>query len=263
MKIEVLEFSISCTYILVLTYIIISSVKMVSKKSESMLAVLFTFCMVSFLMSELYWTAYNLLRPDSRMPFAANEMGEWAFFLLMSAGVSSLFYQEHTKAKAEMVYVSLFCISNVVLWIAWSGEWIQDIITGLVLAYFMCTLAHGEKQIHLLSSAEKRMIFIVTSVLVIMQGSIFFAPASMKSVLDLGCYLLMFSLILMFLSKTVFLMRSSAAPRDKICMSFIAFAWGTISMYMSEGNWYNAELVINIILLLFMLKAVKQEVYRA
>ena len=224
---------------------------------------LFTFCMVSFLMSELYWTAYSLLRPDSRMPFAANEMGEWAFFLLISAAVSSLFYQEKMKAKAEMIYVSLFCASNVALWIAWSGEWIQDIITGMVFVYFMCTLAHAEKQIHLLSATEKKVIMVISSVLVMMQGSIFFVPEEMKSVLDTGCYILMFSLILMFFRKTISMMRSSAPPRDKICMSVIAFAWGTISMYMSEGNWYNAELVTNIILLVFMLRAVQQEVYSA
>ena len=49
--------------------------------------VLFAFAVACMLLSGLYWLSYGVLRPGTRMPFAANEIAESAMFLLFGAAL--------------------------------------------------------------------------------------------------------------------------------------------------------------------------------
>ncbi len=60
--------------------VILSCLTLIRSSKEPMITALFMFAMVSFMLAVAYWLAYNLIRPDGRMPFAANEIGEIAFF---------------------------------------------------------------------------------------------------------------------------------------------------------------------------------------
>ena len=43
---------------------------------RSMMVVFFLFAMITFLVNNTYWIAYDLMLPDVRMPFSADELGE-------------------------------------------------------------------------------------------------------------------------------------------------------------------------------------------
>ena len=47
------------------------------------------FALACLLLSDLYWIAWGLLEPEARMPFAVNEIGECAMFLLLAAAMIS------------------------------------------------------------------------------------------------------------------------------------------------------------------------------
>ena len=119
-------FNLFFTAILLLVFL--GTLRLLASEKRDARTVLFAFAVASVLLSNLYWLAYDILRPGTRMPFAANEIGEWALFLLLGAAVRT--QPEAPSAKREVFCAALFTAANVALWIAWSGEWIQDILTG-------------------------------------------------------------------------------------------------------------------------------------
>ena len=112
---------------IVLVVIIAKTVRLMDNGKNVFLPFFFMLAMMSFLLSDLYWIAYDVLKPDTRMPIAANEIGECAMILLLSAGLDVVL-NDKRKIPAEIVFTFLFIGANIVLWIAWSGEWLQDIL---------------------------------------------------------------------------------------------------------------------------------------
>ena len=49
--------------LLVLTFIIVSSASLLDRRERSVPAVFFMFGMISLLLSDIYWIAYDILRP--------------------------------------------------------------------------------------------------------------------------------------------------------------------------------------------------------
>ena len=105
----------------VLLLVFLGTLRLLGSGMREVRTVLFAFAVASVLLSNLYWLAYDILRPGTRMPFAANEIGEWALFLLLGAALNT--QSERMNAKREMLFAALFTAANAALWIAWSGEW--------------------------------------------------------------------------------------------------------------------------------------------
>ena len=78
-------FNLFFTAILLLVFL--GTFRLLELEKRDARTVLFAFAVASVLLSNLYWLAYDILRPGTRMPFAANEIGEWALFLLLGAAV--------------------------------------------------------------------------------------------------------------------------------------------------------------------------------
>ena len=122
-----------------LAVVIVSTIKLMINKNATFLPFMFVLAMSSYFLSNLYWIAYDLLKPDTRMPIASNEIGECAMILLLSAGLDALLDGKQKKV-GEVLFAFLFIGANIVLWIAWSGEWFQDILFGIPYVYFMWIL---------------------------------------------------------------------------------------------------------------------------
>lgn len=243
----------------VLLFVIVRAVPLMKSGKRPMVAVFFTFAMVGMVLSNLYWLAYGLLRPDTRMPFAANEIGEWAMFLLLSAALNSALGDRFGSAGREMLCAAAFTAASVALWIAWSGEWMQDVLTGVTFGWFLCTAARAIKLTDALSRRERRALGGTAALLIAAQAATFFVPASLKFPLELLGYALMLSGMALFLAK---LLRAHR-PDAGLALSAAGFAWSVSSMYMSEGYYYLAALASAMALLLFLLRAVRREVEAA
>ena len=235
--------------ILVLIWPIWQSVQMLRHGSQPVTALFYTLSLVSMLLSDFYWIAYVMIRPNTRMPFAVNEIGEWAFFLLLTAAIASVFKGRNKGALREMVMAALFAAASTALWIGWSGEWVQDIITGIVCGYFFCTVVQAIRSSEILSSREWAGLGAMCLILIIMQTLTFVLPQGAKQTVDFCCYVLMFAGIAAFYAKTIHEWKRQAPPEALFCLCCAALAWGESCMYMSaEPMYFAAEAAVTIML---------------
>jgi len=257
------EVFLTILYSCVLLFMIVCSARMVENDRRSVAVILFIFACVSLLVSNLYWIVYDLMRPETRMPFAANEIGEWATFLLLSAALSSAMRDRFGAMGKETVFTVLFAAASVALWIAWSGEWVKDILAGVAFGYFLCTVVRAIKRSGALTSRQWGILGLGAALLILMEAATFFVPESWKTLLDLGCSILMLAGIVCFLLKILHELRRGTTPGAGLSLSFGGFAWVISSMYMSAGYYYLCALLFSLVMLLLMLLALKKEVVAA
>lgn len=243
---------------IVLMSVFVGAIRLIHPEDRPIRLILFAFAAASVLLSNLYWLAYDILRPGTRMPFAANEIAEWAVFLLLGAALKVK--QVERTARCVMTGAALFAAASAGLWIAWSGEWVEDILTGVSYGYFICCLTAQMKQEDAFSCREWRLLGIAGLVLIAAQTATFFVPVPAKQILDLFCYILMFTAALLFILKSVFSFREDVRPAKTVCSAFAAFAWAVTVVYMSAGAWYIAALLLSMICYPLMLSALKREV---
>ena len=226
---------------------------------RTMPATLFLFAMVSVLFSYIYWLTYTLMRPNTRLPFAANEIGEIAVFLLLSATLEAVFREYKKPAKKEILFTALFAAGSVALWIAWTGEWFQDIVGGFAFGYFLCICARCLKQTDVFRAVEWLGLGALLAALIIGQIISLFLSGAAKSAVDLGCYGVMFVVLVYILIKTI---RHTARGGDimgNLALSCTAYAISLSTMYMSEGWFYAAAMLGSLVSLPLMGIAIRRE----
>lgn len=240
------------------------------ERTHNIRMVFFTLAIASIMMSDWYWMIYDILRPDARMPFAANELAEWAMFLLLGA---SLIYRQPVSfrtAPVELLCAIAFAGANVAFWIGWSGEWIQDILTGAVYAYLLCAILSKIKQDE--TCTRRQWIVLGNSCLLLVAGqtATFLAPETIKDMIDFGCYVLMNAVALAFLVNVVISFvklskskKDDGAPGENaeklISMTYANFAWSVAMLYMSEGIYYLIAMALSAIgFILMFLSLVKE-----
>ena len=241
--------------IAVLAGVLFGTFRLLTAGKGSLRVVFFAFASACVLLSELYWLVYDLLRPETRMPFAANEVCEWALFLLLGASLNADRPALQSSARWEMLGVALFTAANTALWIAWSGEWVQDILTGLCFGYFLCCLAAHMKRDRTFTVMHWRLAGLVCLVLIAAQMATFFVPEAVKQPLELFCYILLFAGAVYLLVRAVLGLRRGVS----VCPAFAALAWVVTTMYMSAGGWYLAALFLCSLCFPLMLLALRKE----
>lgn len=244
--------------IMVLILVFLRTLRLIVPERRSIHLVFYVFAVACILLSDLYWLAYDLLRPETRMPFAANEIGEWAMFLLLAVSLGTPERSGLKHAKWEVLCTGLFVIASVGLWIAWSGEWVQDILTGLSYGAFLCRLASRIKEENALSDWDWRRLGIACVVLIVAQASIFVAPEAVRGSLDLFCYILLFLGSVCFLVRAMLSVRKDE-PGQTVCHTFAYFAWVVTVMYMSSGQYYLLAMLLSMLSFPLMLLALRKE----
>lgn len=226
---------------------------------RSIAPVFFTFGLASYLISNVYWVAYDLLRPETRMPFAANEFGEIGLFLLLASTLNTVFRGRFAAARRETLCAALFAAASAALWIGWSGEWVEDILVGLCFGYFLCVCARSLKQSEALSRTEWRLLGGLTALLLLLQGGTFFLPGPWASAADHAAYGFLFFTLLYALGKTLLALRRRRDPAALTALSFSCFAWTESTLYMSAGIFYVEAEVLLLVCLPLMLVALRRE----
>ena len=225
---------------------------------QSLKLVFFTFGMVGVLFSNLYWIAYVTLRPDTRMPFAANEFGEWAMFLLFGA---CLFVDGENEVKnniPELAFAAFFALVNTAFWIGWSGEWIQDIITGIVFGYFLFALLVRWKNCIRLPGWAFGLIAVYFTAVLLMQGMTFWLK-EYAAALDMLCHFLLFAGAGFLLLHVVSAMRRQEAGGRSLCLAFSYLACMITMLYMSDGYFYYISEILLMLFYPVILYSIKRE----
>lgn len=233
--------------------VVFTARKMIGRKN-SYLPAFFTFAMVSYLLSTLYWIAFTILRPDTRMPFAADEIAECAMLLLLSAGIVADKKAERKFVLTEVIYTALFCAANISLWICWSGEWVQDIIFGLPYAYFLWLIIRGLSDTKAISKTERVIVRTACCLMVVSQFLILIASEQYQVVLDICGYILMLGMLLWLLIKSL-----------KCRNLFLSYAFFLGTMFVSfacSDIFYCIATVFQIAALPIMYLTMKNELNR-
>ena len=233
--------------------------RMLLSKQHLLVVAFFALAAACFLFSTLYWIVYDLLRPDVRMPFAANEICEWALFLLTASSLRAAFPKGGLLLKTACIPAALFTAANIALWIAWSGEWMQDILAGLSLGWFLCVLLSCLLRCGAFSRAEWIAVGAVSALLIAAQTMTFLLPDKAQT-FDMIGYIILFSVDVWLIVKTIRAVKKGDRPQRGLCLSYAAWAWAMIAMYMSGGWLYNAALFVATLCFLLIFLAIGKEV---
>ena len=232
--------------IVVLIFVIIGTLHAIHGKTASVVPVFFIYGAICFLFSDFYWLVHTLLRSDSRIPFSVNEIGEMGLFLLFTSMLQTIFKDIFKKPRLETLLAVVFSISVAALWIGWTGEWIKDIISGIAMGSLICVTVRSIKACGAFTKIEAVVMGIASYVLIAMQGMIFFVNESLGRILDICCYILMFTVMAWLYAKAVrmlimFYGKHDPGSRYKIVStSFLCMIWVINTMYMSSEPIYFA-----------------------
>lgn len=244
----------------VLTGVLFGAVRLIALKSNTLCVVFYALAVACILFSDIYWIVYDILRPETRMPFAANEIAEWAMFLLLGESLKSFSSEYVYVRRFDILFTIAFVIANIALWIGWSGEWAQDILTGASLAYFLCVLVVQIRQNKAFTALQWRIMLVACIVLIAGQTCTFLTDGDVKNAFDLSCYVLLFLIATALIGKTIASLIEGKETRQTVCYAFASFAWAVITLYMSGGGFYVAAMAFTAICFPLMLLSLKKEV---
>lgn len=230
--------------IAVLSVLLFLSVRLIWKSGRSLTAVFLTFLFALWLFVDLYWMIYDYMRPDRRMPFAVNEIGEIAVLLMIAAIIRSAVAFRLNSARKQAVGAVLFGAGNIALWIAWSGEWMQDVLSGAALAFCLCCAACALKDRRCLSTGEWIGLAVGCAALLLAQSCTFFTGEQLTAALDLGCYVFLAAVTLYWAYKLVSARKKQASPDALLSLAAAMVCWLTTAKFMSDGYWYTAFMTV-------------------
>ncbi|MCR5701533.1 MAG: hypothetical protein K6G76_05235 [Lachnospiraceae bacterium] len=248
---------ITTIQVLIIIPIIAASTKLMQGGRNGLLPVFFTFGMFCYILDDLYYIVFCLLRPDERLPIAADEIAGCATLLLFSSLLEVLNNKKKRFSPMAFIFSVLFIGANIALWIAWSGEWVQDILFGLPYIYFLYLLMKGLLET---KSMKKIEIAIIIPLCFIISG-IEFALLNMDGtaydITDLIAYFLMFSIAIWLIIKCIQSLYNEQG--NYIYLTFTLFLCTLLILYASEDFYYSIALDLNTLSLLIMYIAFKKE----
>ena len=236
------------------------SVHFMSRNREDRRVILWVFAVTCLLMSDLYWIIYDLLQPQARMPFAANEICEGASFLLLAGCLTTVFFGRFGSIRRVELGTAAFAAANVLLWIFWSGEWLQDVLIGLAFGYLLCRTAACMKLCGALRRGEWIALASLSGLLVLLEAASLLAPERAGALLDAGSTALLFAVLAFFTVGSIRALRAAGGEDRAVSLSFAVFVWSLITLYSTEGTRYLAALPCSAAALALMLLALEREV---
>ncbi len=231
-----------------------------SKGNITAVFLVFYYTMILFVL--LFWLIYDIMLPDARMPFAANEIGEFTMFFIQAAIVNSLF--ESRPVSKLMLAGSVFFTSlNVALWWAWSGEWMQDVITGVAFAWVMYSIARALKGTHTLSRKGWITISVIAMMTVICQAVTFFVGETAGLIFETTAYILVVAGVLFFILQIYRVAVKERSSKGFLILVAGLMLWIIMGEYMSSGIWYNSFMGLRFAATLLWFVAVRRVVKEA
>ena len=235
----------------VLIAILIPSVKMIIKDRKRFLMLFFSMACMCYLLSSLYWIAYEAIRPGVRMPFAADEIADCSMILLLSASLETILHDKKKNVPGELIFTFLYISANIFLWIMWSGEWVQDIVFGLPYYYFLWMIIRGIRSSKALNKVELIACALTPFVIVGFQTANLYTTGNLQNVADLIGYSFMYFFMAWLGIKSI--------KSGNIFLRYAFFFWTLIATFSCSGYLYLVAVASNILAVFVVYLAVKKE----
>ena len=244
MELEWYRYVLNITQIIVFIFCIVIAVRRLKNSKQSIILIFFIYGLICSILSSIYWLVQGLINPDLRLLFGVNEIAEAGMFLLYASMLNVLYGKEKLFKSSETLLAALFAVGVMALWIAWTSEWIKDILSGLSFGYYICSSINALK----VSKAFKKPEWIILGIgsfgLLILQTIIFFVPERIGGYLDMSCYFIMLTGLLWLIIKTIIKifstleLKKDEETHGTAALSYLCFTWTVNSMYMSSEPWY-------------------------
>ena len=254
---------LTCIQSAELAVLLLLTVRLISERDRSLPAVFLSFCFALWLFTDLYWVVYDLMRSGMRMPFAANEIGEAATFLMMAATLNSVACRDTFTAKKAALPALIFAACNVALWIAWSGEWVEDIFIGLAFSWLLKSVACSLMTEQVLTEKERTVPVLLCVSLIASEALTFIPGNGIKAGAELCGYLILLAGAVFFAYVVIRTFRKGSYPGAMLSSSFALLAWTVTGKYMSDGSRYNLFMATELPCLLLLYLSVKKAVKKA
>ena len=267
MNIETVYTLLNILQVSILTFVLWRLVLRMKTGSFTMVSVFYLYALILFLLSDIYWLVHGLLRPETRIPFGANEIGEIGIYLMFSSLLNAVFKKEERfkELLGATLLAGIFSLADIALWIGWTGEWVKDILSGLAFGYFACTTIRSLIISKAFDKKRLSVLGVMAFVLLGLQGMIFVIPEAIGNILDIVCYCIMFAgmiWLFVFCIKTVRKAYSSSNGNDSdenikkksLAVSFLLSLWIHNALYMSNEYVYTVIFIIvsfNILIMYF------------
>ncbi|MBO4819599.1 MAG: hypothetical protein J5528_05600 [Firmicutes bacterium] len=243
----------------VLTFIFVRSLLLIKRGYNTVIPVFFCFGMLGFLISDIYWIVHTVMFPGKRIPFAVNLMGENAVFLLCATVLMIVVGKERMKPGIETLITGIFAAVITGLWIAWSGEWLKDIICGIVYGYFLTAVVRAVKAEEVMSKKARHWAAVFSLLFVAMMVVQLLIPRPSSIYLEKAYYFVAFAGLIFCIVRTVLAFKDKKNSNYLIAVSFLSFAWATNTMYVSASPVYEFASIVCSITMPFMLFAVERK----
>lgn len=216
----------------VLVPVIFLSAKLMKGGKRGIFPAVFTFAMVGLMLSCLYNSLNSLLTQGDRMPFAADEIAECSMLLLLSAGLESMVREKEKIEIRELLFSIAFIGAHIVLWIAWSGEWIQDTLFGLPYVYFLYLNLRGVRRTNALTSRENLIAVISVSCIMITLLFTLWMEEDIAPLIENIFHVPEFIIVAWLFWKSVRALKKANAGEEALFLSFLCFLWSLLVTYM-------------------------------
>ena len=244
---------------LVIIGVNIFSVKMMTAFRNRLIPIFFTFAMFSYLLSDLYYVVYEILRPDTRMPFAVDEIADLATLLLLAAVLEVLPGIKGKLIPKALIFSILFIGGSIILWIAWSGEWMQDIVFGIPYIYLLYLLLKGLILSKPFTNKEWIVSLSVSTIALLVQLATLCTDGILKKVLEYGCYVLMYVMTGWLFIKVIAELKDKNSNWKSVYLSFTLFLCTLLVLYSSDGLFYSIATVLCTLAVPLMMLSLKKE----
>ena len=194
------------------------------------------------------------------MPFAVDEIAECAMLLLLSAGLEAISGKRKKWMPGAFLYTVFYMGATIVLWIAWSGEWVQDVVFGLPYVYLAYLLIRGLEYVRVWDTDAEKILAAVTIVAVLLMQAVmvWVAEGTVWNVLNVGSYAIMYAFTAWLFWKNYRSLRDQSYGERTLYLSLTLFFWTILMTYMSDEFYYDVSLGINTLTIPVILIAVKR-----
>ena len=222
-------------HMFVILYTLTDSFLLLRKGIQSIRLVLFGFATSCMFLSDAYWMIYDFMYADAPMPFAANEIAEWSMFLLLGASLTTGLVRKRISVWKEVAGAIIFIAANTAVWILASGEWIQDILTGITLGYFACCTVIRMKYSGRYTPVHWWIYGAGCAIVIATQMVCTFAPEPVSVYAENGCYAVLLIGTVLLLIRTIVSLFREKDTDGGVCSAFSLFIWALISLYLSSN----------------------------
>ena len=257
---KILSHGLEAAQIVVLFTALVQGFRYARRSDNKLYLIFYAMAMAAFLCSDLYYLAHLELREGLRVPFAPDDIANFGLFLLLGSFINAALDQREQK-PAVTAAAAVFAAANVALWIAWSGEWLRDILGGLSHGYCLCAAALSLWRTRALSRGEWTGLAVLCAA-VIAAGAGTVKTSDWSAALEFIGYGLMGFGMLWLLVRALFSLRGKD-PDRALSLCFGLFCWNTVLMYMSAGNIYYIASNLTTFSLVILLLAVRKKVNAA